>query len=90
MTEGEYWNHFKQIANDIDGALAVFHAEEEIHRLARENENIRRCLDADALFWNMQVESLQSTLFMIVGRLFDSTKGTLSVSKHSAISNCAF
>ena len=81
MTEREYWKHFKQIEEDIDGALAVFHAEEEIHRLAREDERIRRCLDADAVFWNMQVASLQSTLFMILGRLFDSTKGTLSVSK---------
>jgi hypothetical protein len=81
MTEREYWNHFEQLASDIDGALEVFHAEQEIHRLAWEDERIRRCLDADALFWNMQVASLQSTLFMILGRLFDSTKGTLSVSK---------
>jgi len=81
MTENEYWKHFKQIEEDIDGALAVFHAEEESHHLAREDERIRRCLDADALFWNMQVASLQSTLFMILGRLFDSTKGTLSISR---------
>lgn len=81
MTEREYWNHFEQLASDIDEALEVFHAEEEIHRLAREDDKIRRCLDADALFWNMQVESLQSALFIILGRLFDSTKDTLSVSK---------
>jgi hypothetical protein len=81
MTEGEYSNHFKQIASDIDEALAVFHAQEEIHRLAREDGRVRRCLEADAPFWNMQVGSLQSTLFMILGRLFDTTKGTLSVSR---------
>lgn len=81
MTEGEWRNHFTQIANDIDRAWAVFNAGEEIHRLARVDARVRLCLDADAVFWNMQIESLQTSLFVILGRLFDSTKGALSVPK---------
>src|ERR1035441_5168833 len=81
MTEAEYLDHFRQIANDIDSALAVFHAAEEIDRLEREDESVRRCLYADARFWKMQRASLQSSLFMILGQLFDSRKGMLSVSR---------
>ena len=81
MTETEYWNHFKQISREIESALEVFHAAEEINRLAQENKEVRRLLEADARFWNIQVSSLQSSLFVILGRLFDSTKGTLSVAR---------
>jgi len=28
MTEGEYWEHYRPIAIDIDDAVAIFHAEE--------------------------------------------------------------
>lgn len=81
MTEDEYWNHFNQLAHDINQALEVFNTAEEINHLALEDKGIRRCLESEALFWNIQMESLQSTLFMILGRLFDSSKGTLTVSR---------
>ena len=38
-------------------------------------------MEAEALFWNMHVATLRCALCLILGRLFDARKDTLSVSK---------
>jgi hypothetical protein len=71
MTETEYWSECNLLLTEIDDATAIFHTYEEVNRLALEDEHVLLALNADALFWKIQVYSLQTALFIVLGRIFD-------------------
>lgn len=81
MTEEEYWSDCQLLSTEIDDALAVFFTYEEINRLALEDKRILNRLNADALFWKVLVHSLQTSLFIILGRIFDRGDDAHSIHK---------
>lgn len=81
MTEAEYWSECKLLSTEINDVFAVFYTYEEINRLALDDKKILEALDADALFWNTQVNSLQTNLFIILGRIFDRGDDAHSIYK---------
>jgi hypothetical protein len=79
LTEAEYWEDVQLLSNEIEDAVAVFQTYEAINQAALEDAAIFRLLNEDALFWNVQVHSLQMSLFMVLGRIFDSASDAHSI-----------
>jgi len=80
MIEAKYWNECKLLSTEIDNAMAIFHTSEEIS-LALVDEQMFLALNADALFWKIQLYSLQTALFIVLGRIFDTRANAHSIHK---------
>jgi len=78
ITEHEFWEHVQSISAEVDDALAVFHTYEEILRLGSEDA-VFRAFNANAMFWNVQKVSLQTTIFVALNRLFETDPNALSI-----------
>jgi hypothetical protein len=79
MTEVEYWRDCQYLKSEIDYAVEFFEVQEEINRLAISDQTIYKALNDDALFWVIQKHSLQMSLFITLGRIFDENKDACSV-----------
>jgi hypothetical protein len=78
MTEAEYWSNCKYLKSEINYAVEFFEVQEEINRLVISDKAIYKTLNDDALFWVIQRHSLQMSLFITLGRIFDENKDALS------------
>lgn len=79
MNETEYNRDFKLIADQIIGATRAYYTGKEINKFAGEtNENLQK-ISRDGHFWNGQLYALQTTWFIILGRIFDPTRGAYSI-----------
>ena len=81
LTNVEFWADIQLVSTEIEDALAIFYTYEEINLLAVEDGEILRLLNEDALFWKVETYSLQTSLFMILGRIFDSAQDARSIHK---------
>ena len=81
LTELEFWADIQLVSTEIEDAITIFHTSEEINLLAVHDGEILRLLNEDALFWKVQTYSLQTSLFMILGRIFDSAQDARSIHK---------
>jgi hypothetical protein len=78
ITEQEFWAHVQSVSAEVDDALAVFHTYEEILRLGSEDA-VFRAFNANAMFWNVQKVSLQTTIFVALNRVFEIDANVLSI-----------
>jgi len=81
MTESEYDDNLKWMMGQVDTAIESFYVGQEIHQIAREQIAFFRRLNRDAAFWNLVLQSLQSTFFTALWRIFDLGGDTLSIDK---------
>lgn len=81
MTESEYWHQLDLFATEVDNANVIYHTYEEINCVSLTDQDVHTALDKHALFWNVQVYSLQTSLMMVLGRIFDMDGDTHSVHK---------
>jgi hypothetical protein len=81
MTEAEFEKNCSDLWGDIEEAIAVFYTSEEINDHALNDEAILDAIQADALFWKVQVYALQTTLFIVLGRIFDMSSDAYSIHK---------
>jgi len=79
ITEQEFWEHVQSVSAEVDDALAVFHTYEEILRLGSEEDAVFRAFNANAMFWNVEKVSLQTTIFVALNRLFETDPNALSI-----------
>ena len=79
IKEQEFWAHVQSVSAEVDDALAVFHTYEEILRLGSEEDAVFRAFNANAMFWNVQKVSLQTTVFVALNRLFETDANALSI-----------
>src|SRR6266702_8883750 len=79
MLEPEYKRHFDLIANQITGATSAFYTYMEINKFASEGNEKYQKINRDGHFWSGQLYALQTTWFIILGRIFDSTRGAYSI-----------
>src|ERR1041385_4217942 len=79
ITEQEFWEHLQSVSAEVDDAIAVFHTYEEILRLGSEDDAVFRAFNANAMFWNVQKVSLQTTIFVALNRLFETDANALSI-----------
>jgi len=84
MTQTEYWRDVNLLSLEIEDAIAIVQTYEEIGRLAREDPEILLALNKEPLFWNVQVYSLQTSLFILLGRIFDQDPAARSI--HTVVS----
>jgi len=78
ISERELWEHLQSVSAEVDDALAVFHTYEEILRLGSDDA-VFRAFNANAMFWNVQKVSLQTTIFVALNRLFETDANALSI-----------
>lgn len=81
MTEAEYWGLFETVRGDIEGAIACHVGYLKIHNTAAENRAILDKYNRTPEFWRLNSYALQTTFFIALGRLFDATKGTVTLTR---------
>lgn len=77
--EAEFWNDLQHLSSEVEHALDIFHVYEEIIILGAQSAAAFSAFNNDALFWNTQSLSLQTSLFIILSRIFDKGPDALTV-----------
>src|SRR5712691_5853044 len=79
MLDPEHNHHFESIVNEITEATCAYYTSMAINKFASaENENYQK-INGDGHFWSGQLYALQTTWFIILGRIFDPTRGAYSI-----------
>jgi hypothetical protein len=79
VTESEYERELRFLSVEIVDAMAVWQTYNEINRLTLEEGAILRALNKDALFWKVQLYSLEISVSVMLGRIFDSAPDAHSI-----------
>ncbi len=79
MIETEYKQHFDIIRNEITAATNAFYTYIEINKFASESPEKYDRINRDANFWNIHLYGLQTTWFIVLGRIFDRSSGAYSI-----------
>ena len=69
--ETEFKRELEVFGNEVEEAIQCFYAEQTIHNVAREHENVHRALNRNAPFWNLVCRTLQANAIIVLGRIFD-------------------
>jgi hypothetical protein len=69
--ETDFKRELEVFGNDVEETIQCFYAEQTIHNVAREDENIHRALNRNAPFWNLACRALQANTIIVLGRIFD-------------------
>ena len=72
---------YQIIHNEVIAAIDSFYTFLAIHNFAAEELEVRRYLTEAGSFWNLQLYSLRTTLFIVVARIFDDAPDAHSVHK---------
>ena len=76
----------RQFRAEVDTAAQAFFLWKAINKHASEDRAIYRRLNEQALSWNILTHALQTTFFIVLGRLFDTDGDALSV--HAFLRSC--
>jgi hypothetical protein len=79
MTEAEFESEMKIFSDEVLFASDVFYLDNELNEVAKNDYRLLEALNLDAFFWHTHRESMQTTLFITLGRIFDRSKNTHSV-----------
>jgi hypothetical protein len=79
MLEAEYKRLFGLIADQITGARRAFYTYMEINKFASENNVNLEKIHRDGHFWSGELYALQTTWFIILGKIYDRTKDSYSI-----------
>jgi hypothetical protein len=79
LSESEWLEELRFIANESSHVIDIFHILEEIIRLGKDTEAGFDVLNADSLFWRVHTDCLQESMFMGLGRLCDSSTDAINV-----------
>lgn len=81
MPESEFWRLVQLLSTEIEDGVTIFHTYEGLNRAILNDEKIALILNEEALFWKVLRYSLQASLFIALGRIFDSAADALSIHK---------
>ncbi|HEY2913913.1 MAG TPA: hypothetical protein VGK21_11180 [Candidatus Angelobacter sp.] len=81
MTEAEWLEELIQIEVEITHVVDIFHILEEINRLPIAHSNVYHAFNKEPLFWNIQRDCLQESLFIGLGRLCDSSPDAIDINR---------
>jgi hypothetical protein len=92
LTEEEYWRMFHLIRGDVEAAIKSNHAYLTINNLVVGERTIYEKVNRFPEFWTLNSFALQTTFFIVFGRLFDTRADSYSVQKliEATIGNPAF
>jgi AbiU2 len=69
--ETEFQRELEVFGNEVEEAVQCFYAEQTIHNVAREDQNVYHALNRNAPFWNLACRALQANTIIVLGRIFD-------------------
>ncbi len=81
LTAPQYLEQVQNLANEVESAIAIHQAYEELHHLGLNDEAIFRALNRDALFWNIHRSCLVTSRFIVMARIFDTNPDAHSVQR---------
>jgi hypothetical protein len=81
LDEAEWLEELRHIENEVIHIVDIFNFLEEIVRLGNESEAAFDAFNATPLFWNVQRDCLQESLFMGLGRLCDPSPDAINVNR---------
>jgi hypothetical protein len=81
LTEAEYKKLYDLINNELHTAIHSFYTLMEIKWWAAESRDNLQKLNTDSIFWITQLNALQTTYFIVLGRLFDDDSRAHSIHK---------
>ncbi len=79
MTESDYLKELELFATEVDNARVIYHTYEEMNCISLTDNDVFVALNKHALFWNAQIYSLQTSLMIVLGRIFDTDGDVQSV-----------
>ena len=69
--EARFERELEHFRHDSNAAAQFLYAWVSFHACANENKGIRRGVNERALFWNTALGAFQTSLFIVLGRIFD-------------------
>jgi hypothetical protein len=81
LTEAEWLEELRFIANEVVHVIDIFNFLEEIIRLGKESEAAFDVLNSEPLFWTVQTDCLQESMFMGLGRLCDESQDAINLNR---------
>lgn len=81
LTASEYLEQVNNLAKEVEGAIAIYQAYEELQHLGLNNNAVFQALNRDALFWNIHRSCLVTSLFIALARIFDTNPDAHSVQR---------
>jgi len=79
MSESEYKDELDTVTDEVYEAVCVHHIMEEINRLALDDEPVFRAMNEQPLFWRAHRATSQASLFLCLGRIFDTNDSATSI-----------
>jgi hypothetical protein len=80
-SEAEFRRELEVFGNEVEEAIQCFYAEQTIHNVAREDQNVHRALNRNAPFWNLASRALQANTIIVLGRIFDREGNVALIAK---------
>ena len=80
-TEDEFLAELERIYAEVAQCALLFYQYIEIHNHAAANREIYKALNRDAEFWSANLYALQQSMFISLGRIFDSGRDAHSIYK---------
>jgi hypothetical protein len=81
LTASEYLEQVNNLAKEVESAIAIYQAYEEVQRLGLNDNAVFQALNRDALFWNIHRSCLVTSLFIALARIFDTNPDAHSVQR---------
>lgn len=69
--EARFEQELAQLRRDSNAAIQFLYAWVSFHACAGRSAQIRRAINRTPLFWNTSLSALQTSLFIVLGRIFD-------------------
>lgn len=89
-TAEQFTHDLSLITGDIEKALRAFYIQKFIDEAAMKDEALFQVLNRRALLWNGQMNSLQTTLFITLGRIFDHSAHSIQKVMDEALAHPEF
>lgn len=70
FTETEYWRDYNIIRNDVNAAMVSCYTHRTLNHIVATDAGILEKINRNADFWRVTSFSLQTTLFIVLSRIF--------------------
>lgn len=79
--ESEFWRLFDLVRTDVVAAIQSFEMHLSVVAVKAEEIGLQEKINLFPTFWGMTLFALQTTFFISFGRIFDTSRGSLSVER---------
>ncbi|MFM2381331.1 MAG: hypothetical protein RLZZ76_98, partial [Candidatus Parcubacteria bacterium] len=71
ISEKEFEKKLNILKNEVDAVMYHLYTELAIHAIATKDKQVLSKLNLTPIFWNTTLNSLQTSIFITLGRIFD-------------------